>query len=301
VGPWCSFGDARALTREQAEDDARSLCFDSEPLAARVEILGAPRLRIELAADRPVAQLAVRLCEVDAQGRSLLVTYGVLNLTHAPDHASWSPLVPGERRAAEVALNDVAHALPAGSRLRLAVAAAQWPMLWPSPEPVTLTVFAGAGWLDLPVRPPRAEDALLLAFGPPEGAQGPAVAPVKQGSFERQVSHDPATGELVTTTRLDLDEQGSPGIWRFEEIDLEIGYGFAERMRIRADDPLAAEIEITSASLARRGAWQVGVDAHTRVTASRESFRVEAELRAREGDAPVFSRRWDERIPREGL
>lgn len=301
VGPWCSFGDARALTREQAEDDARSLCFDSEPLAARVEILGAPRLRIELAADRPVAQLAVRLCEVDAQGRSLLVTYGVLNLTHAPDHASWSPLLPGERRAAEVALNDVAHALPAGSRLRLAVAAAQWPMLWPSPEPVTLTVFAGAGWLDLPVRPPRAEDALLLAFGPPEGAQGPAVAPVKQGSFERQVSHDPATGELVTTTRLDLDEQGSPGIWRFEEIDLEIGYGFAERMRIRADDPLAAEIEITSASLARRGGWQAAVDARTRITATRESFRVEAELRAREGDAPVFSRRWDERIPREGL
>jgi len=301
VGPWCSFGDARALTRDQREEDARSLCFDSAPLAERVEILGAPVARIELAADRPAAQLAVRLCDVDPHGAACLVSYGVLNLTHDPAHASFSPLPPGERRVATVALNDVAHAFPAGHRLRLAVASAQWPMLWPAPEPVELTVFAGAGWLELPVRPPRAEDAALRDLGPPEAAPGPALAQVRASTFQRDAETDPQTGEIVTTTRLDLDDLGRPGMWRFEAIDLELGHGFLERSRIRPSDPLSVDLEIASASCVARGTWSVSIATRTRVTATREHFRVETELRAREGDRQVFARQWDERIPREGV
>jgi putative CocE/NonD family hydrolase len=301
VGPWCSFGDARALTREQREDDARSLCFDSAPLEERLEILGAPVVRLELAVDRPVAQLAVRLCAVDPRGASALVSYGVANLTHAEDHEGWKPLVPGRRRAATVVLDDVAHALPPGHRLRVAVSCAQWPMLWPAPEPVQLVVFAGAGWLELPVRPPRPEDASLRDLGPPEGAPGPTVVEIRPGRFRREVATDPDSREVVTTTVVDLDHEGRPGLWRFEEIDLDIGYGFRERMRICSDDPLSAELEIESASCVARGSWRVEIDARTRITASLREFRVEAELRAREGDREVFARSWDERIPREGL
>ena len=229
------------------------------------------------------------------------MSYGVLNLTHDQAHASFSPVPPGERRVATVTLNDVAHAFPAGHRLRLAVASAQWPMLWPAPEPVELTVFAGAGWLELPVRPPRAEDAALRDLGLPEAAPGPAVAQVRAGTFQRDAQTDPETGEVVTTTRLDLDDLGRPGIWRFEAIDLELGHGFVERSRIHPSDPLSVELEITSASCVARGTWSVSIDTRTRVTATREAFRVEAELRAREGDREVFARRWDERIPREGI
>jgi putative CocE/NonD family hydrolase len=301
VGPWCSFGDARALTREQREEDARSLCFDSAPLAERVEILGAPVATIALSVDRPVGQLAVRLCDVDARGSSCLVCYGVRNLTHDASHAAWAPLAPGERRLVRIALDDVAHAFPAGHRVRLAVATAQWPMLWPAPEPVELTLFAGAGFLELPLRPPRDEDASLRELGPPEGAPGPEVAKRRAGAFRRDVATDPETGELVTTMRIDLDDEGRPGTWRFEAIDLEIGHGFEERSRIRPSDPLSAALEISSASSVARGTWSVSIDTRTRVTATREEFRVEAELRAREGDREVFARRWDERVPREGL
>jgi hypothetical protein len=185
--------------------------------------------------------------------------------------------------------------------VRVALATAQWPMCWPSPEPVELTVFAGEGWLELPVRPPRPEDAALHDFGPPEAAPGPSVAPVRAGAFRREVAADPGTGEIATTTVVDLDDELRPALWRFEEIDLDIGYGFLERTRIRPDDPLAAKLEIESRSCVARGSWRVEIDACTRVSASRWEFRVEAELRAREGDREVFARRWDERIPRQGL
>jgi hypothetical protein len=49
-----------------------------------------------------------------------------------------------------------------------------------------------------------------------------------------------------------------------------------------------------------RGEWSVAVDVRTRVSGTRDELRVESELEAHEGGALVFSRRWDERIPREG-
>ena len=63
-----------------------------------------------------------------------------------------SPLVPGWRYDVEVALNAIGERLPAGSRLRLAVSSAYWPQLWPSPEPVRLSLIAdGSSVLELPV------------------------------------------------------------------------------------------------------------------------------------------------------
>ena len=49
---------------DQRIDDARSLTFDSDLIEKDFEILGAPVVVVELAVDKPVANLAVRLNEV---------------------------------------------------------------------------------------------------------------------------------------------------------------------------------------------------------------------------------------------
>ena len=120
-----------------------------------VEILGAPVVTLELAADQPQAQVCVRLCDVAPDGASLRVSYGLLNLTHRDSHEFPAPLEPGKRYRVRVQLNDIAHVFPAGHRIRVAVSTSYWPIAWPSPEPVTLTLYAGASTLELPVRPPR--------------------------------------------------------------------------------------------------------------------------------------------------
>ena len=43
-----------------------------------------------------------------------------------------------------------------------------WPHAWPSPEPVTLTLYSGQ--LSLPVRPPRPDEDARVTFAPPEAA-----------------------------------------------------------------------------------------------------------------------------------
>jgi len=85
----------------------RSLVFETTPLDEPIEILGAPVVTLDVASDRPIANLVVRLCDVHPFGESLRVSYGVLNLTHRDGHenpaalavrARWIVVHRGDKR-----------------------------------------------------------------------------------------------------------------------------------------------------------------------------------------------------------
>ena len=137
----------------------RSLVFETPPLDAPVEILGAAIVTLDVVCDRPIANLVARLCDVHPSGESLRVSYGVLNLAHRDGHEKPAPLAVGQRYRVHIQLNDAGAVFPAGHRIRLALSTAYWPMIWPAPEQATLLILGGT--LDLPVRPPQATDALL--------------------------------------------------------------------------------------------------------------------------------------------
>src|SRR4029453_7579693 len=140
AGHWCAYGLAPDQPSDQRDEDAKSVLFDSAPLEAPLEILGATVAELEITAEKPQAQLCVRLNDVAPDGASLRVSYGLLNLTHRDGHEHPTPLEPGKRYRVRVPLNDIAHAFPAWHRVRIAVSSSYWPIAWPSPEPVTLTV-----------------------------------------------------------------------------------------------------------------------------------------------------------------
>jgi hypothetical protein len=200
-----------------------------------------------------------------------------------------------------VQLNDTAWAFPPGHRIRVAVSTGYWPMVWPSPEPVELTVVAGAGALELPVRAPRAEDERLPAFPPPEAAPGPEVRDLHPGGSTREIAHDPETGGITITATVDLDDDGAPALSLLDPIRLVCGYGIREELRLRPPDPLSTQVRIVHTSVARRGAWEVTVRSESRVSATRDALRVEAELLAWEGGVEVFAKHWDETVARRGF
>ena len=126
--------------------------------------MGAPVVELEIASNRPHAFVVARLCDVAPDGASTRVTYGVLNLTHRDSHEHPEPLEPGRMYRVRIQLNDIAHKFSPGHRIRLALSNSMWPIFWPSPEQVSLTLKGGT--LILPVRRPRDEDANLAPFAP---------------------------------------------------------------------------------------------------------------------------------------
>ena len=155
---WVPFALAQ-YPQEQSPDDAQSLVFDTEPLDAPLDILGAPTLRVRVVAGAPVAALAARLTEVTPDGQSWLVSYGVLNLTHRDGHAAPEPLISGQFYDVELALYMTGRRLRRGARVRLALSQGLWPLLWPAPQPATLAIDLAASCLRLPVRPALGEEA----------------------------------------------------------------------------------------------------------------------------------------------
>jgi len=290
-GDWCGFGHPGELPPDQRAEDGLSLCFTSEPLGERLEILGFPDVVLELAADRPTALVAVRLCDVAPDGASLLVTRNVLNLTHRNGHEAPAPLVPGERLAVTVRLHGIAHAFSLGHRIRVAVSPTYWPQAWPSPQPVTLTIFGGR--LELPVRPPRPGDDALSPFGPPESAAPRAIEVVAPAAPGRRLSRDVGSGrhELV----VDQDFWGARR--------LPDGLVYSERGRdtfaIVEDDPLSASVRCEWRIDVGRGEWQTRIETASAMSADEEAFLVTNVLDAYEGNARVFTKTSTAAIPRD--
>ncbi len=291
-GEWCPYGLAGELPSDQRPDDGRSVCFDTEPLAGRIEIFGAPVVELELASQKPAAMIAVRLEDVAPDGASTLVTYGLLNLAHRDSHEHPQALVPGQTYRVKVTLNVVAQAFPAGHRIRLALATSHWPIAWPSPEMGALTVFTRASTLALPVRAPLPGDADLRAFAEPEQAEAEPHAIRKLGGRNRSITEDPMTGGVTVTV---FRERAS---YHLPAIDLDFDADTREHYRANDADPSAASAETHSTWRLARGDWRVRTETATRVSCTPTEFVITASLDAFEGEEKVAGRVWEKKIPR---
>jgi uncharacterized protein len=293
-GVWCGDGNPADAAPDQRAEDGRSLCFTSEPLGERIELLGHARAELELESDRPVAQLCARLCHVAPDGVSTLITRGVLNLTHRESDEHPEALEPGHRYPVAVELDAIAEAVPAGHRVRLALSPSYWPWLWPAPEPVTLTIATGASSLVLPVRPPAAEDAQLTPFEEPEGAAGVRTETVDPDPGGRTLRRDYVSGRTELT--FDWDQGG-----RYRLLDSEIvtGYWAATTYSIVPGDPLSARVTCRCASEFGRDGLTTRAEIQSVMEADAESFRIHTELEAFENGDLVRERSWDFETPRE--
>lgn len=165
-GAWCPGIGPVGVAGDQADDNARSLCYDAAPLEREVELFGSPRLRVVVRTFAPVASLSAKLCLLHANGSSLLLSRGFLNLTrrHGLDRAQ--ALVGGRAVEVGVELSPIAFRLPAGARLRLALAGADFPTVWPAPLAADLDVRHGRARLELPLLDPGASEP-DPGFAPP--------------------------------------------------------------------------------------------------------------------------------------
>ena len=299
AGHWCPAGDGGQgelpvqLPLEQQQDDARSLVFDSQPLTERLEILGSPVLEIELSCDKPVALLAVRLNEVQPGGTSRKMTYGVLNLTHRDGHEHPQPLEPGKRYRVRIELKHCGFAFKPGHRIRVSLSTAYWPLIWPGPEPVALTVYPGASTLMLPLRPPRKEDAQLRVFGEPFTLSDSGLTVIRPPDApSKTFEWDVARSELKITSRY------NGGAVRLDAIGTIVSTRWEEVSRISDSDPTTATLRYEQTHDFSRDPWRVQVSTVIDVSCSAREYILKGEVRTLDGDKVFFNRSWLRHVPR---
>jgi hypothetical protein len=281
------------LPGDQNADDAMSLCWQTEPLDAAIDILGRPVLRLTVAIDQPQGNLIVRLVDVHPDGAANLIARGVLNLCHRYGNATPEAVVPGDFHAIALALDETGYRLAPGHRLRLALSTAYWPMILPGPRAVRATIRAGAeAKLVLPLLADAPEAPPPL---PADPDPLPEYTVHTQGHRSRHVEHDLQTGRVRYVLSVDGGWSESPvhGMHSRETRD--------EVWEIDPADPAGATGHLVFEAERARGDWKVGTRTEIRFTCAAETYRVEAELTAREGEAEVFCKTWSFEVPRDHM
>ncbi|HEY3766418.1 MAG TPA: CocE/NonD family hydrolase [Gaiellales bacterium] len=277
TGNWCPPPPEHGQFADQRADEARSLCVTSAALAAPVEVLGAPVVRFGIDHPGPRAIVSVKLNDVAPSGESAPVTRGAV-------------VVDCDGPAmVELPLMATGWRFRPGHRIRVAVAANDWPCLWPLPGhhdlAVTTAVELALPGLPADAAPYAAEDDIV-----------PVTAP-------EAVGHDrPSTWRITTdviTGRCGVDASDHSA---FELPEDGMLCEEAHRYHTSAldDDPLSARAEGRTRLRVRTSEHDVEARARGRFSATATEFVVDLELDVRRDGVRLHRRRWRERIPRDG-
>jgi hypothetical protein len=289
---WGAGAAPNGLARDLRPDEALIPTYTSAPLDAPLDVIGFPEAILYLSSSAPVAHVVVRLTDVAPDGVSAPVSAGILNLTHRAGHDQPQPLVPGEVYEVRVPLKATGYRFLAGHRIRLSIASAYWPAIWPSPYPADNALHRSAATpsrLVLPVVPPSADlpappafkitPAELIAIG--GGSDEPAVWRIVEDVLAGSVTVEVYGGD---TTLL------PDGRALFN----------AERLLLTAYERDPAHVHFANEVNYRLS--EHGYETHIRTTGAIRStasdFHIDIELLVKLNGNTFFQKSWLESIPR---
>lgn len=292
---WGAGGPPNGLGRDLRPDESLGPTYTSDALEAPLEIFGVPEVVLHLAVSASVATAVVRLTDVAPDGTSAQVSAGILNLTHRRSHERPEALEPGRVEEVRVLLRPAGYRFLPGHRLRVSVASAAWPVIWPSPEEAEFELWHGP---DTPSR-------LILPVVPAAG--GPGDAPVP--TFKTSPPDAPEVGG---------EGVADPPVWRIasDVIDgsvtvtihdggedlLDDGRRLysAETLTLTANDadPARASLAADVVYRWREHAFETEIRARSLQTSDATAFDLGVELEVDLDGEPFFRRQWRESIPR---
>ncbi len=281
------------LTPDQRSSDAWSLVYDSAPLPEDLEILGFPTAKLVAGADAPVANWFARLSDVAPDGQVTLVTGAGQSGPQRESATQPTPLEPGKLYPIDVEMHFTSWVFPKGHRVRLAVSNALWPMIWPTPSPMTTRLALGGrdgSRLLLPVIPREARPK--PDFHAPEpwqeksGIKSSGGAWPGQWTICRDEVHQSAHGDWRGTSATEYP-------WGKIRSEEQLTYDVADAHPEAASTAGDATTTITLPD--RTISWR----AQLSVTSDAKSFHYRLKRELRKDGALVREKTWEETIPRD--
>jgi hypothetical protein len=289
VGSHAPFWDRGGWGSKPEPDTVAAMVFDTDPFAQSVEILGTPEVEVTVTIDVSAGLVAARLLLVSPEGQSHLICRGNRNLAFPGDLSTPVPVKPGDPITVRFPLLTTSAVVPAGWRLRLAIAGADFPLAWPPGERFTLSVDLNRSRLLLPIVPARSEDRQLTI---PE-SDPPPTPPAEVLEKTSNWTVDQDRGE----TRFAKDVGGRE--LQPDRGDLVYVSRHSIEVTVADNDPASLQARSTAEVSLSRPGWDVRTVGDVEMSADVESFHLTIGLTAHHDGAAVWSRTWRETIPRE--
>ncbi len=275
-------------TDPEPDDDA-SMTFTSAPLDEPIEILGTPEVELTLTTDRTVGLVGARLLAVAPEGPAHLICRGSRNLAFPGSMSEPRKPVPGEAVALRFPLRATSAVIPAGWRVRLSLAGADFPIAWPPGRRFTLQVDSLQSRLHLPVVPVRPSESHLDL--PPAGDL--PVPPVETWRSDSDWS--------VRRDDHETTFERTSGHTEYQPEREDLTYVADQVWSVSVDDYDPATTKASSRCVLRlqRPGWHVETAGTLEITGDESDFHVVIELAASLNGDEVFRREWVEEIERE--
>ena len=274
--------NAAELPIDQRADDAFSMTFDTDPLEEGLEILGFPQAILHVSATAPQANWIVRLCDVAPDGTSTLVSKGILNGAHRDSHIEPEPLIPGEVYELEFNLKVISWVFPKGHRVRVAIANADFPNLWPTPYPMSTKLYVDADRPSRVVLPVVPAGTAFRSYEPPD-LEG------------RSVASGPGPADQWEVTRDEMDQT----VTVFRETIQP--YGDMERRwsTVSDRDPARATIRAEGSSEVEHDGRVIICNSWMTLESDAEAFQIHVRRELRVDGELQYEKEWEDTIPRD--
>src|SRR5581483_8496278 len=166
-------------------------------------ILGLPEVQLEASATASRANWFARLSDVAPDCQVKLIKGGGLNGAQRESTSEPKELEPGKIYSLRVPMRFTSWVFPAGHRIRVSISNAQWPLFWPTPYPMSTSLYLGGK------RPSR----LLLPTVPVTGPVPGIASKALPASSEHIANNGPwrVSRTIYDVPRLTIVEEVSRG------------------------------------------------------------------------------------------
>jgi putative CocE/NonD family hydrolase len=283
------------FTTDQRAIDAYSLVYDSFPVPKETAILGWPKVVLRASSSAPLTDWFARLEDVAPDGTVTMITGAGQSGAQLKGAANPADLVPGQTYRIPIELHVTSWVFPAGHKIRLAISNALWPMIWPTPYPMTTSLYldgADASRIELPVVPPE----------PPQRPKYPAVEPAppmpeavtSEGDTwppqEWTVTHDLMKGSTrVFWSGNDSSTFPWGNMKDHEQMRYEVADSKPDVNSVHGEG--STTVELPNRTLV----WSVVLD----LRSDAKNFYYHFERHLSENGKEIRERHWDETIPRD--
>ncbi len=125
---------AGPMDQRPVESRPDVLLFTSEELAEPLEVVGMVEARLFVSSDAPDTDFTVKLTDVFPDGRSVLVTDGILRASLREGFDREVPMSPGQVYCIRIEVGSTAYVFGRGHRVRVAVSSSNFPRFDANPN-----------------------------------------------------------------------------------------------------------------------------------------------------------------------